>query len=67
MGRWHYAVEGSRDEVVRYIRLVESEFQNPDERSPPPLQVRVRGARRPASAAAAAETAVAAAAAVCGL
>ena len=39
--------------------------------SPPPLQVRVRGARRPASEAAAAETAVAAAAAaaaaVCGL
>ena len=26
-------MEGSRDEVVRYIRLVESEFQNPDERT----------------------------------
>ena len=26
-------MEGSREEVVRYIRLVESEFQNPDERT----------------------------------
>ena len=26
-------MEGSRDEVVRYIRLAESEFQNPDEQT----------------------------------
>ena len=29
----HHAVEGSREELVRYIRAVESEFRIPDERT----------------------------------
>jgi hypothetical protein len=28
-GRWRHAVEGSREEVVRYLRSVETEFQIP--------------------------------------
>ena len=33
MGRWHHAVEGSREEVVRYIRAVVAVFQVPDQRT----------------------------------
>ena len=33
-GRWHHEVEGSRKEVMRFIRLVVAEFQTPDERTP---------------------------------
>ena len=32
-GRWHHAVEGSRKEVMRFMRLVVAEFQIPDERT----------------------------------
>ena len=32
--RWHHAVECSREEVVRYLRSVEAEFQIPGERTP---------------------------------
>ena len=32
-GRWHYVVEGSRDEVVRYLRLTEAKFQISGERT----------------------------------
>ena len=33
MGRWHHAVTGSREEVVRYLRSVEAEFRIPGERT----------------------------------
>ena len=32
-GGWHHAVEGSRKEVMRFMRLVVAEFQIPDERT----------------------------------
>ena len=33
MGRWHHAVAGSQEEVVRYLRSVEAEFRIPGERT----------------------------------
>ena len=32
-GRWHHAVEGSREEVMRFVMQVIAEFQIPDERT----------------------------------